>query len=234
MTQCPYYVSMPLSYSLHLVYRSWCLSNRQLEKDVRADPQDLDALKFVLNTIADITASSMGMDIELGYLDVMERYRTLQQYSIPVPNDEMAKAQGMACRWQSLFNEAKTKDLCLVKVKERFREVTKEQAVQFHQEVKEMEVAFRRSGPGNSNTQLEDGVRLLAEYEERVQVGCCSVFNRSYYVFITLHRWYSISISLMNVRTVNYSVAEQSIVTIFVIYPFEMRCRRTRSGKWTW
>lgn len=117
----------------------------------------------------------MGMDIELGYLDVMERYRTLQQYGIPVPNEEMAKAQGMARRWQSLFIEAKTKDLCLVTVKERFREVTKQQAIQFHQEVKEMEVAFRTTGPGNSNTQLEDGVRLLAEYEERVQVRYCSV-----------------------------------------------------------
>lgn len=125
----------------------------------------------------------MGMDIELGYLDVMERYRTLQQYSIPVPNDEMAKAQGMARRWQSLFIEAKTKDLCLVKVKERFREVTKEQAVQLHEELKEMEAAFRTTGPGNPNTQLEDGVRLLAEYEERVQV---SFFHHSYHVFSTL------------------------------------------------
>lgn len=140
----------------------------QLETDLRADPQDLDALKFVLNTIADI--SGMGMDIELSYLDTMERYRTLQQYGIPVPPDEMAKAEGIARRWQALFIEAKTKDLCLVKVKERFREVTKEQAVEFHAELKEMEVAFKASGPGNSNTELEDGMRLLAEYQQRVQV----------------------------------------------------------------
>ncbi len=140
----------------------------QLETDLRADPQDLDALKFVLNTIADI--SGMGMDIELSYLDTMERYRTLQQYDIPVPPDEMCKAEGIARRWQALFVEAKTKDLCLVKVKERFREVTKEQALQFHAELKEMEVTFKATGPGNSNTELEDGVRLLAEYQQRVQV----------------------------------------------------------------
>ena len=141
----------------------------QLETDLRADPQDLDALKFVLNTIADI--SGMGMDIELSYLDTMERYRTLQQYDIPVPADEMAKAEGIARRWQALFVEAKTKDLCLVKVKERFREVTKEQAVQFHAELKEMEVTFKATGPSNSNTELEEGVRLLAEYQQRVQVN---------------------------------------------------------------
>lgn len=140
----------------------------QLETDLRADPQDLDALKFVLNTIADI--SEMGMDIELSYLDTMERYRTLQQYDIPVPPDEMAKAKGIAHRWQALFIEAKTKDLCLVRVKERFREVTKEQALDFHTQLKEMEATFKATGPGNSNTELEDGVLLLAEYQRRVQV----------------------------------------------------------------
>lgn len=147
----------------------------QLEIDLRADPQDLDALKFVLNTIADI--SGMGMDIELSYLDTMERYRTLHQYDIPVPPEEMSKAEGIACRWQALLIEAKTKDLCLVKVKERFREVTKEQAVGFQNELKEMETSFKANGPGNSDTQLEDGVRLLAEYQHRVQVGIMIVFD---------------------------------------------------------
>lgn len=140
-----------------------------MEADLRADPQDLDALKFVLNTIADI--SNMGMDVELCYLDTMERYRTLQQYSIPVPEEEMAKAKGIASRWQALYIEAKTRDLCLVKVKERFREVTKEQAVAFHEGLKEMEIEFKANGPGNSNTELEDGVRLLAEYQQSVQVS---------------------------------------------------------------
>lgn len=144
-----------------------------METDLGADPQDLEALKFVLNTIADI--SGMGMDIELSYLDTMERYRTLRQYAISVPAEEMAKAEGIASRWQSLFIEAKTKDLCLVKVKERFREVTKEQAVQFHDELKELEVSFKANGPGNSNTQLEDGVVLLAEYQDRVQVRTSQV-----------------------------------------------------------
>lgn len=139
-----------------------------METDLRADPQDLDALKFVLNTIAQV--SSLSMDMELSYTDTIERYRTLQQYSIAVPPDQMAKAEGIAERWKALFIEAKTKNLCLVKVKERFREVTKEQAVEFHEELKEMEISFKASGPGNSNTQLEDGLRLLGEYQQRVKV----------------------------------------------------------------
>ena len=122
----------------------------------------------------------MGMDVELDYLDVMERYRTLQHYGIPVPAEEMTKAEGVACRWQALVVEAKTKDLCLVEVKERFREVTKEQAVEFHHELKGMEAAFKATGPGNPNTQLEDGVRLLAEYQDRVQVRSRSSARSTY------------------------------------------------------
>lgn len=110
------------------------------------------------------------MDVELRYLDAMERYRTLEQYAIPVPPAEMVKAQGIACRWQALFIEAKTKDMCLVKVKEEFREVTKDEAAKFHDELKNMEVSFKTTGPGNSNTPLEDGVRLLTEYQDRLQV----------------------------------------------------------------
>lgn len=159
-------------------------SSTQLETDLRADPQDLDALKFVLNTIADICG--MGMDIELSYLDTMERYRTLQQYDIPVPADEMAKAQDIASRWQALFIEAKTKDLCLVKVKDQFREVTKQQAVEFHEALKEMETSFKATGPGNSSTELEDGVRLLAEYQDKVQASA-SAYSLGPPIQLTTH-----------------------------------------------
>lgn len=153
-----------------------CNLSIQLETDLRADPQDLDALKFVLNTIADICG--MGMDIELNYLDTMERYRTLQQYAIHVLAEEMTKAEGIASRWQALLIEAKTKDLCLVRVKDRFREVTKQQAITFHEALKDMETNFKANGPGNPTTQLEDGVRLLAEYQDRVQASANTCWSR--------------------------------------------------------
>ncbi|CAM9101409.1 unnamed protein product [Chrysoparadoxa australica] len=140
---------------------------KQLEDDLATDPKDLESLKFVLNTISAITA--MGMDMELEYLDVMERYRTLQQYSIEVPKDRLNAALGIADRWYKLFVDSQTIDLSLVKVKEEFRSVTEQQALDFHAEVKEMERVFKATGPGNSNTELDDGVRLLAEYEVKVK-----------------------------------------------------------------
>lgn len=42
---------------------------------------------------------------------------------IPLPEQEKQEALGIAQRWQQLVNDAKTRDLRLVFVKEQFREV---------------------------------------------------------------------------------------------------------------
>lgn len=140
----------------------------QLEQDLSADPQDLDTLKFVLKTIADV--ADMGMDVELKYLDTMERYRTLRQYSIAVSEGEQAQAEGIADRWRALVARARAKDACLGQVKDRFREVTRNQVLAFRETLKDLERNFRTEGPGNADVQLDDGVQLLAAYHEKVQV----------------------------------------------------------------
>ena len=45
-------------------------------------PDSLEDLKFVLKTINDI--KDMSLEVEFQYLDIKERYRTLDMYSIPV------------------------------------------------------------------------------------------------------------------------------------------------------
>ncbi|KAH8046310.1 dynein light chain binding protein [Aureococcus anophagefferens] len=96
------------------------------EKDMAIEPEDLEALKFVLNTITTITDESM--DMELKYFDV-ERYRTLQRYDVAVAEEESSVAAGLAARWHALYCTAKTKDLRLAKVKEEFASVTLEDGV---------------------------------------------------------------------------------------------------------
>lgn len=53
---------------------------------LKRSPDTLDDLKFVLETISDIHAHSM--EVELRYRDIEERYRTLALYRIPVPDEE--------------------------------------------------------------------------------------------------------------------------------------------------
>ncbi|KAH8057483.1 dynein light chain binding protein [Aureococcus anophagefferens] len=133
------------------------------EKDMAIEPEDLEALKFVLNTITTITDESM--DMELKYFDVMERYRTLQRYDVAVAEEESSVAAGLAARWHALYCTAKTKDLRLAKVKEEFREVTTQQAAEFLEELKLMNKQFYDSGPASISVTLEDGVALLVDYK---------------------------------------------------------------------
>jgi len=53
-----------------------------LTEDLKRPPDTLEDLKFVLRVIADIRDKSL--DVELRYVDLQERYRTLLMYDIEV------------------------------------------------------------------------------------------------------------------------------------------------------
>lgn len=53
-----------------------------LTGDLKRPPDTLEDLKFVLRVIADIRDKSL--DVELRYVDLQERYRTLLMYDIEV------------------------------------------------------------------------------------------------------------------------------------------------------
>ena len=53
-----------------------------LTEDLKRPPDTLEDLKFVLRVIADIRDKSL--DVELRYVDLQERYRTLLMYEIEV------------------------------------------------------------------------------------------------------------------------------------------------------
>jgi dynein heavy chain len=136
-----------------------------LESDLATDPKDLDSLKFVLNSIASI--QEMGMDMELQYSSMFEQYRTLGHYAISVPEAERKEAISMEERWCQLVRDSKTKDLRLIKVKEQFRDVTRQDAVDFGQACKDLKGRYMANGPGNADD-LDDGVTLASDYEQEL------------------------------------------------------------------
>lgn len=137
-----------------------------LEEQVASETADLDQLKFVLNIIAEVL--NLTQDIELEMVDITERYRTLAKYEIHVPSDEMEAALGIESRWRKLYVDSRTRDLRLVDTKAQFREVTRNQDVEFRNVLKDLRKEFLDSGPGVSSTTLDDGVNLLAEYRSKV------------------------------------------------------------------
>lgn len=53
-----------------------------LTEDLKQPPDTLEDLKFVLRVIADIRDKSL--EVELRYVDLQERYRTILMYDIEV------------------------------------------------------------------------------------------------------------------------------------------------------
>jgi len=87
---------------------------------------------------------------------------------VSIAETEKQDALTIAERWRQLVVDAKTRDLRLVFVKEQFREVTKQQAVDFQEELKDLKRAFYGSGPGAPSIELEKGVELVEEYQKQL------------------------------------------------------------------
>ncbi|ETN24636.1 hypothetical protein PPTG_00868 [Phytophthora nicotianae INRA-310] len=140
----------------------------QLETELESIPEDLESLKKVLNTVASI--SDMGMEMELEYADIIERYRTLQTFNIAGDPAEFKKAFSLEQRWKDLYIASKTKDLRLVKVKDQFRGVTKQDAVNFAEECKDMKKEFLERGPGTCSLDLDAGLELVSVFKKKLAV----------------------------------------------------------------
>lgn len=59
-----------------------CHCKQQLSDNLKTSPDTLENLKFILGTIADIR--NMSLRVEMRYIDIQERYRTLAMYNIQV------------------------------------------------------------------------------------------------------------------------------------------------------
>jgi dynein heavy chain len=126
-------------------------------------PTDLNELTFVLNTIAEIWATSE--DTERQYLEVAESYRTLLMYKIDLDKGEVSGAYSLAGQWEELLEDSKKVDNSLVPIKIKFAESTQDQVKDFKVELKKMKEEFITSGPGVVSSDLEQGLTILQQYK---------------------------------------------------------------------
>ena len=82
-----------------------------LTDDLKREPDTLEDLKFVLRVIADIRDKSL--DVELRYVDIQERYRTILMYDIEVRNKIIISKSQPNCPCLKLH--------CMIRVANRFK-----------------------------------------------------------------------------------------------------------------
>lgn len=82
-----------------------------LTDDLKREPDTLEDLKFVLRVIADIRDKSL--DVELRYVDIQERYRTILMYDIEVRNKIITSQSQLNCPCLKLH--------CMIRVANKFK-----------------------------------------------------------------------------------------------------------------
>ncbi|XP_028292993.1 dynein heavy chain 10, axonemal [Gouania willdenowi] len=135
----------------------------QLSKKLKQNPDTFDELKSVLETISNIR--DMTLDVEMRFIDIKERYRTLFMYKVKVEYEEMELLDNIDHMWSDLFKESRRVDQSLTDVKKTFSAITKEKKEEFQQELFFFASSFDERGPGTVGDDLEKGLVLLVKYE---------------------------------------------------------------------
>ncbi|XP_017580699.2 dynein heavy chain 10, axonemal [Pygocentrus nattereri] len=136
---------------------------QQLSENLKRTPNTLEDLKFVLGTISNIR--NMSLTVEMRFVDIQERYRTLSMYNIQAAEEELQLVSHIEEVWSDLFAESRQVDRSLGRVKKTFTEITKEQIEQYKQELAIFAESFNMHGPGAAGDNLEKGLTVMGTYE---------------------------------------------------------------------
>uniref|UniRef100_A0A8C2U8V4 Dynein axonemal heavy chain 10 n=1 Tax=Coturnix japonica TaxID=93934 RepID=A0A8C2U8V4_COTJA len=140
---------------------------RRLSQDLRTPTESLEDLKIVLGTIA--TIRGMSFIVEMKYLDIWEKYRTLAMYDIQVPKEEQEMSDKIKEKWENLFLEASEVDHNLGGIKRTFTEITKQQIEEYSTKVADFFSKFMAEGPGAVGEDLDKGLELMAIFEKEME-----------------------------------------------------------------
>ncbi|XP_014373608.2 dynein heavy chain 10, axonemal, partial [Alligator sinensis] len=138
----------------------------RLSHNLRKTPDSLEDLKFVLGTIADI--KDMSLRVELKYLDIQERYRTLAVYNIPTSEEESELVNKIKEKWETLLFDATEVDHSLGSIKRTFTEITKHQIGDYSKEISDFFHRFTTEGPGAVGENLDKGLDLLGIFDKEL------------------------------------------------------------------
>ncbi|KAK4813186.1 hypothetical protein QYF61_014017 [Mycteria americana] len=140
---------------------------QSLSQSLKRPPDSLEDLKIVLGTIAEI--KGMSFKVELKYLDIWERYRTLAMYNIPVAKEEQEMADKIKEKWETLFFEASEVDHNLGGIKRTFTKITQQQVEDYSKDIEDFFHKFMTEGPGAVGDNLDKGLELMAIFEKEVE-----------------------------------------------------------------
>ncbi|KFO71450.1 Dynein heavy chain 10, axonemal, partial [Cuculus canorus] len=147
--------------------RAFSSSCTMLSQSLKTPPDSLEDLRITLGTIAKI--KGMSFKVEVQYLDIWERYRTLAMYNIPVNKEEQEMADKIKENWETVFFEASVVDHNLGGIKRTFAKITQQQVEDYSKDIGDFFQKFMTEGPGAVGEDLDKGLELMAIFEKEVE-----------------------------------------------------------------
>ena len=125
-------------------------------------PQTLEELKHLLGVITEVF--SVSVDMEMDISDVVERYRTLSIWGVPVEDRARDAINELPVEWESLVQLARSTDVSLDMTKKMFTKVTEKDVSAFVLGTVKLQEEFEKRGPCSGATDMEMGLEALAEF----------------------------------------------------------------------
>ena len=131
----------------------------------------IEPIKQLLNVIAEIKKKSM--DMELKIVEAQEQFRVLKLYKYNVDPDDQEQVNNISQMWNELLDLANRKDHEVIKYKQAYATITKENVNKFKKELEEAYERYKLHGPGASHVGLEEGVDLLQNSKDQ-----CGIYKQ--------------------------------------------------------
>jgi dynein heavy chain len=146
----------------------------EISKELDAKPTDLPSLKAVLGAVAAV--KEMRCEMEIAIAETQDRFATLALHGFAGEGGEASPgvsaaaeaAARLPAEWQALVDFSLTKDARLIRYKEKFREVTREDALAMVEDCDALLAEFQSAGPSTPGVTLVSGAALMASFVERL------------------------------------------------------------------
>ena len=102
-------------------------------------------LKSTLKIISGIW--SMSLEVEIGYMDIQERYRTLEMYGIDGDQEMVILGRKLPSEWETLYVRSKEIYFQLEKLKEKQSKVESKKIERFCVHLEALNADFKSNGP---------------------------------------------------------------------------------------
>jgi len=218
----------------------------ELRAGMDVQPTDLNSLKAVLGIVAQVKEKRCEMQVLIG--DVRDRFATLALHGFAAPppqgsgaasssdtattaaggvgSEELFSVYEEACQaerlneeLQDLYDYSLSKNARLVKIKEKFREVTRTDALAFVAECDALHKEFFTGGPTGTGCTLAAGAAMLAQFTQRMaEAGkrreTFSAAERLFDLPVTMYTQLGLVKEAMNVVAPLYSLYQEKQVFV--------------------